>query len=68
MKLKLQILLNYKYSMKLKNKNKNLKQEIYILDKKTKLKNIIVSNEDPFENITLSTKDDVWYSELKDDF
>jgi len=52
--------------MKLKNKNK--KQEIYILDKKTRLKNIIVSNEDPFETITLSTKDDVWYSELRDDF
>lgn len=53
--------------MKLKNKNKNKNkiQEIYILNKKTRLKNIIVSNEDPFETITLSTKDDVWY---KDDF
>ena len=49
-------------------KDKNNKKIIYILDKKTKLKNIIVSNEDPYDTLAPFIKDDVWYSELTDDF
>lgn len=52
----------------MKLKNKSIKREIYILDKKTKLKNVIVSNEDPYETLTSSIIDEVWYSELRDDF
>ena len=32
-----------------------------MLDKETKLKNVIVSNEDPYDKLFSSTKEEVWY-------
>jgi hypothetical protein len=36
-------------------------KEIYIIEEKTKLKNIIVSNEDPYDKLLSSTKEEIWY-------
>lgn len=47
--------------MKIKSFYKKNNKEIYIVQEKTKLKNVIVSNKDPYEEILLSTKDDIWY-------
>lgn len=42
-------------------------KEIYIIQEQTKLKNIIVSNEDPYDKLlTSSTKEEVWYVDFLD--
>jgi len=52
--------------MKLKKKQTNNIKEVYMLDKETKLKNVIVSNEDPYDKLFSSTKEEVWYFDAFD--
>jgi hypothetical protein len=37
-----------------------------MFDKETKLKNVVVSNEDPYDKLFSSTKEEVWYSDTFD--
>ena len=52
--------------MKLKKKQTNNIKEVYMFDKETKLKNVVVSNEDPYDKLFSSTKEEVWYSDTFD--
>lgn len=49
-----------------KLKDKKNTQDIYIVEEQTKLKNIIVSNEDPYEKLFSSMKEEIWYSDTFD--
>jgi hypothetical protein len=40
---------------------------IYLLEKEIVLKNIIVSDEDPYNKIISSMKDEMWYFDTFDD-
>jgi hypothetical protein len=52
--------------MKLKHPKNTDTKEVYMLDKETKLKNVVVSNEDPYDKLFSSTKEEVWYSDTFD--
>ena len=52
--------------MKTKIKNKNKPEEMYIIEDKTKLKNVVVSNEDPYDKLFSSMKEEIWYSDTSD--
>lgn len=52
--------------MKTKIKPKDKPKELYILEDKTKLKNVVVSNEDPYDKILSSMKEEIWYSDTFD--
>ena len=52
--------------MKLKPEKTNITKEVYMLDKETKLKNVVVSNEDPYDKLFSSTKEEVWYFDTFD--
>jgi hypothetical protein len=52
--------------MKVKDLDKNNNKEIYIIEDQTKLKNVIVSSEDPYDKLLSSTKEEIWYVDSSD--
>jgi hypothetical protein len=52
--------------MKNKLKDINTAQNVYIIDKETKLKNVIISNKDPYDELFSSIKDEIWYFDTSD--
>lgn len=52
---------------KTKIKQNNNVEEVYILEDKTTLKNIVVSHEDPYDKLFSSAmKEEIWYSDILD--